>query len=75
MLKDEWPTSNRNNLCKLGKTIARVKEKNERKHIEKSTALDIDYLEVTKTPDNIGRYDFRHLENIKEFIDEKKNAS
>jgi len=42
---------------------------------EKSTALDIDYLDVTKTPDDIGKYDFRHLEDIKEFINEKKNAS
>jgi len=42
---------------------------------EKSTALDIDYLDVTKTPDDIGKYDFRHLEDIKEFIEEKKNAS
>jgi hypothetical protein len=42
---------------------------------EKSTALDINYLEVARTPENIKDYDFGHLENIKEFIEEKKNAS
>jgi hypothetical protein len=42
---------------------------------EKSTALDIDYIDVTKTPKDISKYDFRHLEDIKEYIIEKKNAS
>jgi hypothetical protein len=42
---------------------------------EKSTALDINYLEVVRTPDNIKDYDFGHLEDIKEYIEEKKNAS
>ena len=42
---------------------------------EKSTALDINYLEVVRTPENIKDYDFGHLEDIKEYIEEKKNAS
>jgi len=42
---------------------------------EKSASLDIDYLDVVMTPEDIGKYDFRHLEDIKEYIDEKKNAS
>jgi hypothetical protein len=42
---------------------------------EKSTALDINYLDVARTPENIADYDFKHLEDIREYIDEKKNAS
>lgn len=42
---------------------------------EKSTTLDIDYLDVKKTPNDISKYDFRHLEDIGEFIEEKKNGS
>ncbi|MHC1776436.1 MAG: hypothetical protein AB9834_13620 [Lentimicrobium sp.] len=41
---------------------------------EKSTTLDIDYLDVIRTPDNISEYDIRHLEDIQEYIDEKKNG-
>jgi len=41
---------------------------------EKSTALDIDHMEVIKTPENITDYDFGHLSNIGEYIKEKKNA-
>lgn len=41
---------------------------------EKSTALDIDYMEVIKTPENISDFDFGHLSNIAEYISEKKNV-
>jgi hypothetical protein len=41
---------------------------------EKSTTLDIDYMDIIKTPKNITEYNFRHLEDIKEYIDEIKNA-
>jgi hypothetical protein len=39
---------------------------------EKSTTLDIDYLDVIRTPANITEYVFRHLEDIQEYIVEKK---
>lgn len=39
---------------------------------EKSSCLDIDYLKVIRTPDNIGDYDFSHLSNVKEYVDEVK---
>ena len=39
---------------------------------EKSSCLDIDYLKVIRTPDNIGDYDFSHLSALKEYIDEVK---
>ncbi len=42
---------------------------------EKSVVEDIQYLEVVRTPDNIGTLDFRHLCDIKEFIDEQKNRN
>ncbi len=42
---------------------------------EKSTSLDINYLEVVKTPINIIDHDFRFLEDIKEYIEAKKYAS
>lgn len=41
---------------------------------EKSTTLDIDYLEVGETPADIGEYPFRHLSEIREFIKEVKNS-
>jgi hypothetical protein len=41
---------------------------------EKSTALDIDHMEVIKTPENISEFDFGHLSNIGEYITEKKNV-
>lgn len=40
---------------------------------ERSCALDIDYLEVKATPDNIGDYNFMHLSNLADYIKEKKN--
>lgn len=40
---------------------------------EKSNALDIDYMDVIKTPENIAEYDFRHISDIAEFIAERKN--
>ena len=39
---------------------------------EKATSLDIHYLDVIRTPDDIGNYDFMHLSNIGEYIREKK---
>lgn len=39
---------------------------------EKATSLDIHYLDVINTPDDIGNYDFMHLSNIGEYIKEKK---
>lgn len=41
---------------------------------EKSTTLDIDHMEVIKTPENISEYDFGHLADIGEYIAEKKNV-
>ena len=41
---------------------------------EKSTALDIDHMEVIKTPENITDYNFGHLSNIGEYIMKKKNS-
>ena len=41
---------------------------------EKSVALDIDHMEVIKTPENISDFDFGHLSNIAEYITEKKNV-
>jgi len=41
---------------------------------EKSVALDIDYMDVIKTPENISDFDFGHLSNIGEYIAEKKNV-
>ena len=41
---------------------------------EKAAALDIDYMDVMKTPANISDYHFRHLNELKEFIDEKKST-
>lgn len=41
---------------------------------EKSCALDIDHMEIIRTPENIADYDFGHLSNIAEFISERKNA-
>lgn len=40
---------------------------------EKSTTLDIEYLEVIKTPENITEFDFRHLSDIADYVAEKKN--
>ncbi len=42
---------------------------------EKSCALDIDHMEVIRTPENIVDYNFGHLSNIAEFITERKNIS
>ncbi len=41
---------------------------------EKSVTLDIDHMEVIKTPENITDLDFGHLSNIGEYIAEKKNV-
>jgi len=41
---------------------------------EKSAAMDIDYMEVIKTPKNISEFDFGHLSNIAEFIAQRKNV-
>ena len=41
---------------------------------ERSTTLDIDYLEVVSTPENIGEYEFRHLDELQEFVDERKET-
>lgn len=41
---------------------------------EKSSALDIDYLEVIKTPENIIDYEFIFLDEIERFIIEKKQC-
>lgn len=40
---------------------------------EKSTTLDINHIEVIKTPENIFDYDFRHLSDIAEFVKERKS--
>ncbi|MGZ5285192.1 MAG: hypothetical protein ACXWB4_06025 [Kaistella sp.] len=37
---------------------------------EKSAALDIDYLEVVKTHDDIEDYNFMYLSELKEYVDE-----
>lgn len=42
---------------------------------EKSTTLDIDHLDVIKTPENISNFDFGHLSGIGEYIAQKKNGS
>ena len=39
---------------------------------EKSTAIDIDYLDIIKTPRNIREYNFKHLNSIKEYIRAKR---
>lgn len=39
---------------------------------EKSATLDIDHLEIVKTPDNIDEMDFIYLDQIKKYIDIKK---
>lgn len=39
---------------------------------ERSTTLDIDYLEVVSTTENIGEYEFWHLDELQEFVDERK---
>lgn len=41
---------------------------------EKSTAMDIDYLDVVATPDDLADYPFMHLSEIKEFIDSAKSS-
>ena len=41
---------------------------------EKAAALDIHYMDVIKTPENVAEYNFRHLSDLQEFIKEKKNA-
>ena len=41
---------------------------------EKSCALDIDHMEIIRTPENIADHDFGHLSNIAEFIEERKNV-
>ena len=41
---------------------------------EKSAAIDIDYMEVIKTPEDIANYNFGHLADIAEYISEKKNV-
>ena len=42
---------------------------------ERSCALDINYLEVTITPSNIKDYNFMHLEDLQEFINNKKQQN
>jgi len=39
---------------------------------ERTTTLDIDYLNIIKTPIDIESYDFKYLSEIAEFIKEKK---
>ncbi len=39
---------------------------------EKSVALDIDYIDVVKTPEDILNHPFMYLSEIKKFIDKKK---
>ncbi len=41
---------------------------------EKSTTLDISYLDIIKTPANITEYDFGHLCDLKEYIDRVKSG-
>ncbi len=40
---------------------------------EKSTALDIDFLDVVATPDDLAEFPFMHLSEIKDYIDATKN--
>jgi hypothetical protein len=42
---------------------------------ERSTTLDIDYLEVDRTPPDIAQHPFMHLEDIKEHIDKVKGRN
>ena len=39
---------------------------------EKSTAMDIDYLDVAQTPEEIEEYEFLYMTEIASFIEEKK---
>ena len=39
---------------------------------EKSVANDINYVDVTKTPDDLIKFPFLYLSEIKEYIDKKK---
>ncbi|MFY0672965.1 MAG: hypothetical protein JXQ87_06150 [Bacteroidia bacterium] len=41
---------------------------------EKATALDIDYIEIEKTPADIAEYPFLHLTDIADYIKEVKGA-
>ena len=40
---------------------------------ERSTTLDIDYLDVVKTPADASKYGYRPLSKLKEYIDQKKS--
>jgi hypothetical protein len=40
---------------------------------EKAVALDIDYIDVVKTPVDIAKHPFMNLSEIKGFIDAKKS--
>jgi len=42
---------------------------------EKSTALDIDYLDVISTPNNISEFDFKHISELKNHIAEIKKEN
>ncbi len=42
---------------------------------EKSAAIDIHYLEVIATPDDIADYPFMHLSEIKDYVDSMKNPN
>lgn len=42
---------------------------------EKPAAENIDYLEIIRTPENIGQYEFGHLIDIGEYIRQKKNLT
>ncbi len=42
---------------------------------EKATALEIDYIEVEKTPEDIAEYPFLHLNDIGNYIIEIKGAA
>ncbi len=42
---------------------------------EKSAALDIDYVEIVRTPKNIGEFSFMHLSEIEEYIKAKKGGN
>lgn len=39
---------------------------------EKSTTLDIEYLDVQKTPDNLDDYAWSYLSELRQYIDKKK---
>ncbi len=41
---------------------------------EKATALDIHYMDVIKTPENISDYNFLHLDELQDFIVRKKES-